>query len=336
MPIGFQPYENIQPQLERYDTIKSLQRFMSSSAVASKWQKNQVADYIEDKIKDIEKELKKKQRNQGIIGGILNVAAMFIPGMSVLGKSLLSGLIAGGTSLTSKKMIKKLKGRVEDLRSGLFTDKLVKDIETQYQGHIDNLDPVKAATTSFALSMLTGKIGEKTSDTKAPTVETAPYNQDVLPIKDPEVFTPSDIPQSGKGGAPWDFDTGVKDFDQGFSIEGDLPEGSTKPTYNASKFEYGKDLPSKYRQSYLLGNVRGFKDRKTFSDIFIQPLLDPTAKSSNVWQQFVSPFKAGGGDRVTSAAKNWTPFLSSYLSGATPAYGSNVEQLLNLLQQEGE
>ena len=164
MANGYNPYQsgNLQAGVQQYgdvegQRIKRLQGILGSQALQGKHMKK-----IREEIKKVEAAIKKKQKKRGIFGGLLSLGSMFLPpGMGWLAKSLISGLISGGTAASTKDMMKKQKSRIDKLSSGTLADKLIDPTSEAIQSGIDELDPIKSAIEAFALSAISGKVGKK-------------------------------------------------------------------------------------------------------------------------------------------------------------------------------
>lgn len=166
MPRGFNPYGNIQPQLEQYDVQRSLQNVARQGLLGTKWQQGKYAKHIEKKVSKIEKDLARRRKRAGVLGGLFSLGSMFIPGMGLWGKSLLSGLISGGSQAGTKRWTKKAREDIERLQQGTFADKGLKELQKGYTKNIKELDPLKAAVESAALTFAMGSVGDKVKGTE--------------------------------------------------------------------------------------------------------------------------------------------------------------------------
>lgn len=316
----FNPYQDSQPQVQQYGDMKGILNKIKESIQTDKRFKGQHIKAINEDIEAILNDMRKKKKKKGVIGGLLSLGSMFIPGLGTLGKSLISGLISGVTSKNTLNMLKDKKGKIQDLMSGTFMDKTLRDVESGIESDMESYDPVRAAIESAALTAIMSSAGGKGEKAAEGTKEI------------PEIDFGESLEKSYGGGGG-----GV-----GFSA----PKDSLKPTMvtgtdGFSSFDMA--IPKNLQSPDFISNLS--KSEIPTSNVsvasktpFFQKIgfTDPNAPTAaDTWQKAMSPFKQDNWKQgMSKAGANWTPFLSSYVSGAMPSFGMNpVSDNLAMLMQ---
>ena len=219
-------------------------------------------------------------------------------------------------------MLKDKKAKIQDLMSGTFMDKTLRDVESGIESDMESYDPVRAAIESAALTAImssAGGKGGKGEKAAEGTKETSKELGDsISPISDPEVFT-SDLPPTYSSSMTIPGTNDYVDLEKGLSVAG---EPSTNIDYS-----FDKNLPS-----YAVSSPQ-IQPKSFFQKIGFTDPNAPTA--ADTWQKAISPFKQDNWKQgMSKAGANWTPFLSSYVSGAMPSFGINpVSDNLAMLMQ---
>ena len=311
----FNPYQDSQPQVQQYGDMKGILNKIKESIQTDKRFKGQHIKAINEDIEAILNDMRKKKKKKGVIGGLLGLGSMFIPGLGTLGKSLISGLISGVTSRDTLKMLKDKKGKIQDLMSGTFMDKTLRDVESGIESDMESYDPVRAAIESAALTAIMssgGGKGEKAAE--APTEISQELKESY-----------------GGGGGGVGFSP---DLDATKSMINTGQDGLSSFDLSTQRSVQSPNFISNLSKSEIpTSNVSVASKTPFFQKIGFTDPNAPTA--ADTWQKAMSPFKQDNWKQgMSKAGANWTPFLSSYVSGAMPSFGMNpVSDNLAMLMQ---
>lgn len=311
----FNPYQDSQPQIQQYGGMKEILNKIKEGIQLDKRFKGKHIKAINEDIEKILNDMREKKKKKGLIGGLLGLGSMFIPGLGTLGKSLISGLISGFTSKDTLNMLKDKKGKIQDLMSGTFMDKTLRDVESGIESDMESYDPVRAAIESAALTAIMssgGGKGEKAAE--APTEISQELKESY-----------------GGGGGGVGFSP---DLDATESMINTGQDGLSSFDLSTQRSVQSPNFISNLSKSEIpTSNVSVASKTPFFQKIGFTDPNAPTA--ADTWQKAMSPFKQDNWKQgMSKAGANWTPFLSSYVSGAMPSFGMNpVSDNLAMLMQ---
>tara|TARA_R100000234_G_scaffold109795_2_gene81821 strand:- start:10901 stop:11887 length:987 start_codon:yes stop_codon:yes gene_type:complete len=318
----FNPYQDSQPQIQQYGGMKEILNKIKEGIQLDKRFKGKHIKAINEDIEKILNDINKKKKKKGLIGGLLGLGSMFIPGLGKLGKSLISGLIAGATSKDTLNMLEDKKAKIQDLMSGTFMDKTLRDVESGLESEIESYDPVRAAIESAALTAImssSGGKGEKAAE--APTEISQELKESY-----------------GGGGGGVGFSP---DLDATESIINTGQDSLSSFDLSTQRSVQSPDFISNLSKSEIpINNISTPSTNVSVASKtpFFQKIgfTDPNAPTAaDTWQKAMSPFKQDNWKQgMSKAGANWTPFLSSYVSGAMPSFGMNpISDNLAMLMQ---
>ena len=293
MAVGFNPYKAIQSEISQYSDMSNLSSKIKQAQGESKSKQRGHVKILEEKIKDIEAQIKKKKKKRGLLGGAFNIASLFVPALRALKPwqtALLGGVSAGVTSQSTKDMLKRMKSKTDALKSGTFADELIQGQVDSLQKDIDKYDPTKVALENAFLSWAGGKGKEAIGK-----------GMDKIKSKLPSI--------------------GGKDVGQtGFSSNVNTEHWSKKqPTMD---IQYGNAPTLKAAMPENVNPYSGNISSPNLGDVGVAGATSDI--SQNTFNQLATPSQSNFGQNIPKVSEvGINNILAQYMAGSNPAFAQS-------------